>query len=203
MGIVVDIIIVAILALTIYLGYKKGLVEVAVKICAFVIAIVATVILYKPFANIVINVTGIDETIENSIIESANKAINNNNENGVAKEIRNSATGEIIPEAARKIAVNIVTGGCAIILFLAVRIGLIFVTALANAIAKLPILKQFNKAGGIIYGALKGIIIVYAILLLINAYAQFKPQNIMSENIEKSYIGKIMYQNNIFNVFFE
>ena len=35
MGIIFDIIIIAIMALSIYLGYRKGLVKIAVKLCAF------------------------------------------------------------------------------------------------------------------------------------------------------------------------
>ena len=178
MGIVVDLIIVAILALSIFLGYKKGLVDVAIKIFAFIIAIVVTFLLYKPFANIVINVTGIDEAIENSILENANKAMQSDRDDEISKELKNNVTGGIIPGAARNIAVSIVTGGCAIILFLVVRIGLVFITALADAIAKLPILKQFNKAGGIIYGALRGIIVIYVALLIISTFSLVNSKNV-------------------------
>ena len=71
MGIVVDLIIIAIIALSAFLGYRKGLVVLAIKLCAFIIAIAITFVIYKPVANVIINVTGIDETIENAILEKA------------------------------------------------------------------------------------------------------------------------------------
>ena len=39
MGIIVDIVLIAFLALSIFLGYKKGLAQLAIKLCAFIIAI--------------------------------------------------------------------------------------------------------------------------------------------------------------------
>ena len=63
MGIIVDIIIMLLLALSIFLGYRKGLVALAIKLCAFVIAIVVTFILYRPIGKLVINTTGIDEKV--------------------------------------------------------------------------------------------------------------------------------------------
>ena len=77
MGIVVDLIIIAIIALSAFLGYRKGFVVLAIKLCAFLIAIAVTFVIYKPVANVVINVTGIDETIENAILEEANNIMEN------------------------------------------------------------------------------------------------------------------------------
>ena len=72
MGIIIDIVIVALIALSVFLGYKKGLVTLAIGLCSFIIALVLTLILYKPITNLVINTTTIDDTIENSILEKAN-----------------------------------------------------------------------------------------------------------------------------------
>ena len=64
-----DIIIIAIMALSIFLGYKKGLVKLGIGLCAGIIAIIAALILYRPITNLVINTTNIDENIEQHIIE--------------------------------------------------------------------------------------------------------------------------------------
>ena len=199
MGIVVDIIILLILALSIFLGYKKGLVAVAIRICALILALVITFILYKPISNFIINATAIDESIENSIIENANKMIEKNNDSKIIDE----AKEKIVPGAARNIAVKIITVGVALLLFLVARIGIVFITALADAIAKLPLLKQFNEAGGALYGAIRGIVLIYIVLIFITLFTQFNPNNIINESIEKSYAGKMMYENNVFNVIFK
>ena len=50
-----DITIIAIMALSIFLGYKKGLVKLGIGLCAGIIAIVVALILYRPITNLVIN----------------------------------------------------------------------------------------------------------------------------------------------------
>lgn len=215
MGIIVDIIIIAIIALSIFLGYRKGLIELAIKLCAFVIAILITLILYKPVSNLIINTTSIDETIENSILEKANDVMEGEEDEELSEETNPASTEELseeikqeareglLPEAARGLSVNIVRGGVIIILYVLVRIALRFVTALANLVAKLPILKQFNKAGGAIYGALRGILIIYVCLIIISIFGQINPENDIHQNIEQSTLGKTMYENNILDVFFK
>ena len=201
MGIAVDLIIIAIIALSAFLGYRKGLVVLAIKLCAFIIAIAITFVIYKPIANVVINVTGIDETIENAILEKAGGIMSEENNETSTQMIENAKTG-LLPEVAREIAVNIVTGGVILILFIIIRIAIKFVTALANAVAKLPIIKQFNEMGGLLYGVLRGLLIIYIAMLLIGVAGQINPENTLHQSLNSSYIGKVMYNNNILNVFF-
>lgn len=201
MGIVVDLIIIAIIALSAFLGYRKGFVTLAIKFFAFIIAIAITFIIYKPVSNVVINVTQIDESIENSILEKANEIMTNEENETSNKMLEDAKTG-ILPQTAREIAVNIVTGGVVLILFIAVRIALKFVTALANIVAKLPIIKQFNEMGGLLYGVLRGVLVVYIAMLLIGVVGQINQQNSIHQNINESYVGKMMYENNVLNIFF-
>lgn len=201
MGIVVDLIIIAIIALSAFLGYRKGFVTLAIKFFAFIIAIAITFIIYKPVSNVVINVTQIDESIENSILEKANEIMTNEENETSNKMLEDAKTG-ILPQTAREIAVNIVTGGVVLILFIAVRIALKFITALANIVAKLPIIKQFNEMGGLLYGVLRGVLVVYIAMLLIGVVGQINPQNSIHQNINESYVGKMMYENNVLNIFF-
>ena len=69
MYIVIDLIVIGIVALFTFLGYKQGLVKAAIKILSFLIAIIVAFVLYKPVSNLIINNTSIDNNIKNSIIE--------------------------------------------------------------------------------------------------------------------------------------
>ena len=80
MSIIIDVIIVAIILLSTFLAYRKGLITLAIQLVAFVIAIVLTLLLYKPVSNVIINVTGIDEAIQNAILEEANDIMTNDEE---------------------------------------------------------------------------------------------------------------------------
>ena len=66
-GIILDIIIIVILSVSILLGYKKGLTKSLVKIFSFFIAIVISLILFKPISNLVIANTDIVNNLQNTI----------------------------------------------------------------------------------------------------------------------------------------
>ncbi len=201
MGIVVDLIIIGIIVLSTFLAYQKGLVKLAIGLCAFAISIVVTVILYQPISNLVIHVTAIDETIENAIYEKANEVMQNE-QNKAANQVIETTKNEMLPQTARTLAVNIVRGGVMIVLFIAIRIALRFITALADAVAKLPILAQLNKTGGIIYGLARGFLIIYVALLILGIPRQINPNNAVTTSIDQSFLGKTMEENNLLNVFF-
>jgi uncharacterized membrane protein required for colicin V production len=203
MGIIVDLIIIGIVLLSTFLAYRKGMVKLAIGLCAFVISIVVTFVLYTPIANLVINVTSIDEAIEDIIYEKANDMLKEDTQKDtITSQIVEDAKNEMLPETARTLAVSIVKGGVMVVLFVAIRIALIFITVLADAIAKLPIINQINKTTGTIYGAIRGILIVYVILLILAIPGKINPQNSLNTGVEQSILGKVMYENNVLNVFF-
>ena len=68
MGFIIDIILVAILLLSTFLRYKKGLVKLGAKLFAGIIAIIVTIVAYRPVSGMIINNTSIDEKIENQKI---------------------------------------------------------------------------------------------------------------------------------------
>ena len=67
MGVIIDLIIVAIVAICVLLGYHKGLTGSLLKIVSFVVALVIAFVLFQPIANLVIEKTEWDEHIEQSI----------------------------------------------------------------------------------------------------------------------------------------
>ncbi len=202
MGIVIDIILVLIVALSAFLGYKKGLVELGAKLFAGIIAIVITLIIYKPVGNIVIKNTSIDEKIENTILEKTTNVIDENSKISDNKYIQDASDNavsqvkeEVLPEQARNIAVNVVYGATALILFIVSKIVLSIVISLANAVASLPILKQFNEIGGLLYGLVRGAIISFVLILVIGTVAKLNPNGSLSKNVESTYLLKEVYDN--------
>lgn len=142
MGIIIDIILLLIVVLSAFLGYKKGLVKLGTRLIAGIIAIILTLVIYKPIANLIINNTQIDDKIEEAIIENTNEFVNkDNNHNAVIHHVEK----EIVPGEARKIAEGAVYVVTALILFITVKIILSIVISLMDFVANLPILKQFNE----------------------------------------------------------
>ena len=200
-GIIIDILIVAFLTLSVFLGYKKGFVSLAIKLCAFIIAILITFVLYRPLGNLIINTTSIDESIEDSIYNKVTETMQKDSSGELTSDLIESAKQGMLEQSARELAINIVYGGTAIVLFIIVRIILIFVNALANLIAKIPLIKQANELGGAIYGLLRGIVIIYLVLLIIYFVGEFYPNNIATQSINETTLTKVMYENNLFNIF--
>lgn len=207
MFLIVDIIIVLIIALCTYIGYRKGLIGVAFKITSFLIALIITGILFYPISQFVIQNTQIDETIQKSIQENfVSKTEQEEKEDtqnpskiitDYIEEEVNEAKNEGVNAVALSLSQVIVRIGVAIVLFVIVRIILIFFKKFAEIIGELPIVKQFNKSGGIIYGALKGLFIVYFILAILSLIAPMISGTAFFEQVKQSYIGSFMYNYNI------
>lgn len=191
MGIIIDISLIAILLLSTFLGYKKGLVKLGAKLFAGIIAIILTIVLYKPVANAIIKNTPIDEKIENIIIENTTNFVDEKTKDVEATtQITNQVKNEMLPEEARKISTGIIYSVTAIVLFLASKIILSIVISLVDGIAKLPILKQFNEIGGIAYGIARGILIVLIVVATMRVYTKIQPESTLNDKIQDTYITK-------------
>ncbi len=209
MGIILDIILLAILTLSIFLGYKKGLISVVFNLCAFLVAIIITWILYTPVTNAIIQNTEIDDNIRNVIIEKGvveNKEQENTKqeENVVNKYIQEYVTSPItntannvVEETAKVVSEKVVAIGVAILLFIVVRLGLILLKFIIEGIANLPIIKQFNKAGGTVYGAIRGMFIIYLFLAIMFFVMSVNNSGMIADLINTSFVSKYLYANNL------
>ena len=208
MGIVFDGIIIIILLVNIISGYKSGLVHVVFNIFAFLVALIVTLVLYRPIANQVIRTSNFDEKIESIIIENCTSENDEQSESKnsaalqkyvekYAKDIVTDAKDNAVEVAARAIAENVVSIAVLIILFIIVRLALIIVRFLADGIAELPIIKQFNEIGGFAYVVLRGFIIIEALLAVLFFIVSISGNNSISNAIDSSFITKILYGNNI------
>ena len=212
MSIIIDLVIIAIIALCVFLGYKKGLTQYIIKIFSFIISLVVAFVLFKPVSNFVIQNTKIDETIKEAVInvvkddvEETGKVKEDNNLpkalveyiNNTIENAVNEAKENVIEVAAEGIASATINVGVAILLFIIVRIALIFISMLSKIITDLPIIKQFDKTGGIIYGLLKSFVIIFVIFALLSFVSPMIEQTGIIVAINKSFIGSILYNNNL------
>lgn len=200
MAFIIDLIIVAIILLFTFLGYKRGLIKVAIKLCTFFIAIIVALVFYKPIANIVIEHTNIDEHIQTAITNRIlPEGVSSNEEVELSTDLpsiilKNSEN--TVQSIATSFSNTIIETACLLIIFVAVKIILKFVTVLADLIAKLPILKQFNTLGGTIYGVLEGLFIVFVGFAVVSLIVPLLDISIL-EAINNSTIGSICYNNNV------
>ena len=201
MGIVIDGIIVIIVLASTFMGYKKGLIALGINLVASIITIVAVMILYRPVGAVIINKTQIDEGIESAIESNIDEIVATGEMNDTLAELIHNGEKGVVTNASKTIAENIIYVGTMLALFIAIRVVLIFVILLSNFVAKLPVLEQFNEIGGIAYGFLRGMLIVYVLLMLVNLIISAVPDNPLTELINTSYIAQFMAKYNILSIF--
>lgn len=214
MSIIVDIIILAIVLLSIFIGYKRGLIKCAINVLSFFIAIIVVILLTTPISNLIINNTKIDDNIR----ETISKNITFNNDDGELKLDENNSnsptvvieyinnmmtnaasdtTKSVADALAENITIMIINIGVAVVLFIGTKFALMFVKVVADIIGKIPLIKQFNNAGGAIYGVASGIVRVYLILAVISILAPLFTDSSIIQAVNDSMIGSGMYNNNI------
>lgn len=199
MGIIIDIVIILFILASIYLGYKKGLISLGIQLFAFILSIVITLILYRPIGSIIINTTQLDEKLQEMIQVNAENLISEDSDSKITNELIESAKNGMLPEASRTLAINIIYGITMIVLFIISRICLMLIKSLSDIIAKLPIINQFNKLGGVLYGLLRGLFITYVILMIINLIITFNPKGSLNEIMNGTYLAKAISTYSIFS----
>ena len=201
MNFIIDLCILIIIALSTFIGFKKGFIKVAFRLISFILALIIALVLYKPVSNFIKNYTPIPNKIESKIesrISSSNKEETNNLVANYYKNIRNISTTVI----AKNITNSIVNISSILIVFLLSRLLLMFLRISTDLIAKLPLIKQFNHIGGFIYGLLAGFFIIYLFFTIITLLAPIIDLNNIIKLINSSIIANIMYNDNILFMFF-
>lgn len=219
-GILVDLVIISMIISNAFWGYRRGLVSVVFKIITFVISLLVVFVLYKPVSQSIINSTELDEILTEAL---ADNLTGNTLDEGVfvfteettvskgmveliqsfVSEALNESTGNPVNYVASKLAVFMIQTGTFLLLFMFSRCLLLFVKFAAELIANLPIIKMFNKSGGLIYGVLKGFFTVYLILAVFSLISPIIYDYGVIQAIQDSALGRGMYDNNlILNIFF-
>lgn len=207
MGIILDIILVAIIALNVFICYKKGLVKLAVGLIAVLVSVILAVLLYKPVSNIIINNTELDEKIKSAITENfvnEEETTEETEDNGFMKYIEkyvedpvNKTKNEIVIEASGVIATKLIDIIAMVSIFIVARLVLILLTCVTDMITSLPILKQFNELGGILYGLIKALLIIYVLLAIAFFIVYTTGSTGLADAIANSFITKFFYNNNL------
>lgn len=205
MSLIVDIAIVAIILFCIISGYRKGLIGMAFSIASFFVAIIISLVLFTPVSSFIIENTQLDETIQNAIVKNfSSNNVENPEQTNMPDMITNyieTKTNEIKNAGVEAAAVSLsqlsVKALSFIGLYIVAKIVLLFFSKIADVIAQLPILKQFDKAGGFLAGILKGIIIIYIILGVLMLVMPLFANLGIYKAINEALIGNAMFNNNL------
>lgn len=201
-GIIFDIVIVLIILFSVYRGYKKGIVNIGIRLFSVIVSILASLLLCIPLTNLIIDTTEIDENMEKAIVENlASKEDNKTEENNSITEVIESYTKSIAKDAqnamtqnfAKTVSYNIIRVGVIVILFILIRMVLIILQLFTDVLTKIPIIKQCNEIAGIIYSLIIALVIIYVVLAIVFYISTISGHLAINNMIESSYVTKFIY----------
>lgn len=104
-----------------------------------------------------------------------------------------------ISEMITKVIVDLLS---IIIIFLAAKLILNMLGAILDSIATLPVINQFNRLGGFVFGFAKGILIVFLLTALMVPAASIFRESFITQGLKESMLAIYFYDYNfIFNIF--
>jgi len=206
---IVDLIIGVIIILFLIIGYKKGLVFCLINLATFIVAIVLAFALCSPVAELVKNTTDVDENMKAFIVShmpggeeidlKANEQLPDPIKNTIDDSVTaiNEAKEKAIDATATEITNNVLKAICFVAIFFLVKILMWVLKLVSRIFTKIPVIEQINSLGGMIVGTLEGIIIVYVVFGVISLISPMLTNTAIVDNINGSFFGKMMYNNNI------
>ena len=207
---IVDLIIIGILVISILMGIKIGLIKSLINLAAIFLSIVIAMLFCRPLAGFLTQHTKIDETIQSTIVKTI---IGEENEiekqegkspNEIQKYIEQASTTitneakSVLNNTEKELTNNIMIGISFAILYLLSSIIILIIKQVSSILTSLPVIKQFDKLGGGIIGAINAIIIVYIALGVIKIFGATINNPNLNKEFNNSHIAKIMLDKNAF-----
>lgn len=215
-GVLVDLVIISIIISNAFWGYRRGLVGVIFKILTFAISLIIMFVLYKPASKAIIEKTSIDEwltekiaqSIEGTALQDGNLLEYDEENSTISKgmvdilnsfvtEALNKSADNVVYYVAENLAYGMIRIGTMLLLFIISRFFLLFIRFAAELIGNLPIIKMFNKSGGLVYGVVKGFLTIYVVLAIFSIASPIIKDWGVIDAVQDSTFGSKMYNDNV------
>lgn len=214
--------ILAFILLLVFRGYRKGFFKSAASAIGIVLAVLLTAILYPGVNKLLCQYTVLDDVIEQKIIEKfelpeETKTATRNEEidtienldlpDNVKGWLIANCNGETFLESGvdnvcsyiAKSLTAMVMRGISYVLTLLVLLILLHILIMVLDVANyIPIVKSINKAGGAIFGAGQGILIVWIFMGIVTLLSTFSWAYQVIQMIDESPLLAWLYKKDIF-----
>lgn len=214
--------ILAFILLLVFRGYRKGFFKSAASTIGIVLAVLLTAILYPGVNKLLCQYTVLDDVIEQKIIEKfelpeETKTATRNEEidtienldlpDNVKGWLIANCNGETFLESGvdnvcsyiAKSLTAMVMRGISYVLTLLVLLLLLHILIMVLDVANyIPIVKSINKAGGAIFGAGQGILIVWIFMGIVTLLSTFSWAYQVIQMIDESPLLAWLYKKDIF-----
>lgn len=208
----VDIIVITIIAVSVIVCFKKGIVLSVFNMLSAVLSVILLALLYKPASSAfkasefgISLYESVHSRVSELLLESGNNAVSSSDLPDFIKEILYNST-ENVTEAIASLSdriMDLIVGLAAfLVLLLAVKLVFKLIPAILESITRLPVLKQANKllggAAGIVIGVIWSVVAIYAVGLL----SLVPALEFLNEQLSQSQIMNILHTLKISNILF-
>ena len=176
----IDLIVIAFLCLSVYLGYKRGLVRTFSKFLCLVVSVIMAKILH-PLISGFIRKTFVGDFINTKLTDKAQTVTDGSN-----SIVSKAASGAV--EGLTDVAVTVAT---IVIIMIVVFVFASFIVRSLDLVTKLPFVSSVNKSCGVVAGLLMGLLTIYLVLLIVAVI------DIDASWVEGSFITAMMFKENI------
>ena len=207
---IIDIIIIALIALGVFFGYKKGLVGILIGVASLILSIILAFVLQGPVSEYLYS-TPVGTSIESKVTEFVNDTLSSENNENVdsedntkkendffSKVIQDATNSEdTVKEASKNITMFILKGITFIGIFILVRIICYILQMILNIVFDLTILHSVNKFGGMAINLVATLLKLWILLAAIQLISSVVAIDFITNLINQSYLTKLLYENNI------
>lgn len=182
-----DGIVIVLMVLAVYLGYKKGFIRTVSKLLSFVISIIIARILH-PIISVYVRNSFLGDFINSKIADKADSLITENAPSFI-RNAGNSTVAELTDTVVAVITIILII----VITFIAVY----FLIKALDLVSKLPVISFVNRITGLAAGFFMGIIWIYMLLAFVAIV------NLDASWMEGSTIAYTMFKDNyLMNIIF-
>ncbi len=202
------------------IGLAHGFVESVFKILSFFISVFVALKFYPAVANILMKTSlylSLQASIEKNILkllQEGEKQVSNT----VGSFIESLALPQFMKDMlaggsntdsvlnnqvqiAESISINLATIIInilsVILLFIAVRLLLMLLKYIFTGLAKLPVLKQMDRAAGFAVGIVEGILVVYLLMAVLTLFSSAQWFSQIHNELNRSLLAGYLYENNM------
>ena len=194
---VLDIILIAIVLLCIYFGYKHGFVRTLQNLSSFVLSIIIALLTYGKIAELISN-SVVGKFIREKIFDSI--SVSNTDFSSLPDFLQTpleSGVESIAETVSANMSVMVISIISIVLTIVVSKFLLGFLFKVLNVFAKMPLLKQCNRLLGIAFGALNGYFWVCIVLFVVTYLSNLPNMELVAEMLDSSNIALFLSDNNL------
>ncbi len=215
---IIDIIVLAFMGFQLMMGYVKGAIKSLFDLLGYVFAAIIAYIFYIPVKKLLIDVTPIDESIAQFVTarlqslgaSSVQATVSTSDLDAMSKlplpEHIKSAMERFLTDSMSSVSQNVTTEVTNFLMTIIAVIGIFLVTLIAvkiiasmlDLMAQLPVVSTFNKIGGVLFGAVKGYIVISLLFLIFITFFSTSDNSALQQSMNSSLTAPFFINYNVF-----